>query len=109
MAQTGDFVVFVSHGADDSWVARQMARRIQEDCGAATFLDVNDVAAGDNFKQRVQLEIRKAKELIALFTPWSVKRPWVWIEIGGAWAQEKRVLALLHGLSTTHFERAAVT
>ena len=107
MNDTQGFKVFVSHGAEDSWVAQQMGRRIREDCGASTFLDVDDVASGDNFKQRIHAELREAEELVALFTPWSARRSWVWIEVGAAWVQEKRVVAVLHGLSVAQFEEIA--
>ena len=107
MNDTEGFKVFVSHGTEDSWVAQQMGRRIREDCGASTFLDVDDVALGDNFKQRIHAELRQAQELVALFTPWSARRAWVWIEIGAAWAQEKRVVAVLYGLSVAQFEEVA--
>ena len=61
--------VFVSHSGDDIWVAEQIARCI-EDCGAEAFLDRRDIAAGDNFKQRIQEEIASCDELLAVFTPW---------------------------------------
>ena len=101
------FKVFVSHGTTDSWVARQIGRRIREDCGADTFLDIDDVASGENFKERIHAELHQAQELVGLFTPWSVTRSWVWIEVGAAWAQGKRVIAVLHGLSITQFEELA--
>ncbi len=101
------FKVFVSHGTTDSWVARQIGRRIREDCGADTFLDIDDVASGENFKERIHAELHQAQELVVLFTPWSVTRSWVWIEVGAAWAQGKRVIAVLHGLSITQFEELA--
>ena len=101
------FKVFVSHGAADSWVARQIGRRIREDCGADTFLDVDDIASGDNFKERIKEELQQAQELVVLFTPWSVTRSWVWLEVGAAWLLEKRVIAVLHGLSITQFEELA--
>ncbi len=102
-----EFKVFVSHGAEDSWVAKQIGQRIRDHCSAKTFLDVADVASGDNFKQRVNVELNKAQELIALFTPWSVKRRWVWIEIGAVWSQGKRVVAVLHGLTAEEFAKEA--
>ena len=58
------FKVFISHSAEDSWVAQQIGRRIREDCGASTFLDVDDIAAGDNFMQRIHAELRQARELV---------------------------------------------
>ena len=101
------FKVFVSHGTADSWVARQMGRRIREDCGADTFLDVDDIASGDNFKERILAELYQAQELVVLFTPWSVTRSWVWIELGAAWMHGKRVVGVLYGLSITQFEELA--
>jgi TIR domain len=65
--------VFVSHSGDDIWVAEQIATLLEE-CGAATFLDRRDIAAGDDFRERIREEIPKCDELLALFTPWSRKR-----------------------------------
>jgi len=75
--------VFVSHSGDDIWIAEQISRRIEE-CGASSFLDVRDIVAGDNFKERIRKEIPKCDELIAVFTPWSIRRAWVRHEIGMA-------------------------
>ena len=99
--------MFISHGAEDSWVAQQVGRRIREDCGATTFPDVDDMAVGDNFMQRLHAELQQAQEVVALFTPWPAHRPWVWIEIGAAWIQKKRVVAVLYGLSMEQFEEVA--
>ncbi len=101
------FKVFISHGTADLWIAQQMGRRIREDCGAETFLDVDDIAVGDNFMQRIHVELQQAQELVALFAPWSARRSWVWVEIGAAWFQQKRVVAVLHGLTIDEFEEVA--
>jgi hypothetical protein len=90
------YKVFVSHSGDDIWVAEQIAKRI-EDCGASTFLDRRDIAAGDNFKERIRDEIPKCEELLALFTPWSRRRAWVRHEIGLADAFRKRIMRILQG------------
>lgn len=90
--------VFVSHGGDDSWVAGQIARRI-EDCGADAFLDTRDIAAGDNFKARIHEEIPKCDELLALFTPWSRRRAWVRHEIGMADVLKKRIVTRSQSLT----------
>ena len=81
-----------------------MGRLIREESGAETFLAVAELHAGDEFKRRIRSEIRSARELVALFTPSSALRPWVWIEVGAAWLQDKRVIAVLHGLSITEFD-----
>jgi hypothetical protein len=99
-----EYKVFVSHGKPDSWLAAQMARLIKE-CGAATFLDETDIAKGDDFKRIIHREVAQSRELIALFTPWSAQRFWVWIEIGAAWGQNKRVVAVLYGISVPELEK----
>jgi hypothetical protein len=95
--------VFVSHSGDDIWLARQIARCI-EDCGAQTFLDRRDIAAGDNFKQRIHEEVPKCDELVALFTPWSRNRAWVRHEIGMADALKKRIVCIFYRVRVGDFD-----
>jgi hypothetical protein len=92
------FRVFVSHASTDTWVARQIARHL-EDCGATTFLDEAHIAYGDDFEERILAAIRDSNELLVLVTPWALTRPWVWLEIGAMWGQGKRIVGVLHGLS----------
>jgi len=95
----------VSHGSDDTWVAEQIARSVR-DSGAATFLDETNIPKGGNFKQVIHREIASSDELLALFTPWSAKRSWVWIEIGAAWGQGKPVVAVFYGLDVRDLEES---
>jgi hypothetical protein len=95
--------VFVSHGSGDAWVAQQMARCIG-DQGAMAFLDVNDVETGDDFKRRIKAEIARSDELVALLTPVSRRRSWLWAEIGAAWILEKRIVAITYGLTRAELE-----
>ena len=103
MIEKDKYGVFISHGSADTWIARQIARCIK-DCDAATFLDEADISKGDNFKEVIHKELGKSKELVALFTPWSVKRFWVWVEIGAAWGQGQRIIVVLHGLTQSELE-----
>lgn len=89
--------VFVSHRAEDTWTAEQVGRSI-EAAGCTTFLDVKDIPKGADFKSVVRGELSRSDELIALFTPWSARRSWVWIEMGAAWGQGKPVVAVFHGM-----------
>jgi hypothetical protein len=97
------YKVFVSHSGDDLWVAEQIAKCI-EDCGATAFLDRRDIAAGDNFKDRIRDEIPRCEELVALFTPWSRKRAWVRHEIGMADALRKRIVCVFYKVTIADFE-----
>lgn len=97
------YKVFVSHGSQDTWVAGQIAKAIQG-IGASPFLDDADIPKGANFKQAIRREIAASHELVALFTPWSAKRSWVWVEIGAAWGQEKPVVAVFYGMGVSDLE-----
>jgi hypothetical protein len=34
-----------------------------------------------------------------LLTPEAIRRPYVWLEVGSAWSQKKRVSAILYGMT----------
>ena len=90
--------VFISHSNLDTWVALQLKGRI-EAAGAATFLDEADIEHGDDFEERLLEATERSDELLVLLTPWSLKRTWIWIEVGAMWGQRKRVIGVLHGLT----------
>ena len=101
MSQT-PYKVFVSHGSADIWVAEQIAKNIESHGGKA-FLDERDVPKGGNFKRIIHQKIEESNELFVLFTPWSVQRSWVWIEVGAAWVLDRHMVAVLYGLSIDEF------
>lgn len=103
-AEGRDYRIFISHAGDDIWLARQIARRLEE-VGAGTFLDRRDIAAGDNFRQRIREEIPRCRELLALFTPWSRRRAWVRHEIGIADALSKRIVCIFYKVTKHDFEQ----
>ena len=90
--------VFVSHSAKDAWVARQIAAEIRRR-GAETFLDEADIAHSDDFEEAILKAEETCTELLVLLTPWSLKRSWVWLEIGFFRHARKRIVGVLYGLS----------
>jgi hypothetical protein len=82
--ESAPYLVFVSHAGDDTWLARQMSHHAELQ-GATTFLDEANVAIGAEFEDDVLAALGEAHELLVLFTPWSLQRPYVWAEIGAAW------------------------
>jgi len=58
--------VFISHGWEDRWVGEQLAKRLREDCGAEVFIDVFDIAKGDDFEERIFREMRECREFVVL-------------------------------------------
>jgi len=97
--------VFISHGKQDSWIAGQVSKEISS-LGATTFLDEANIKKGDDFKKEIHRELADCTELIALFTPWSMDRAWVWVEIGAAWGLDKRIIAVLCGMDISDLEGA---
>ncbi|MEO8498796.1 MAG: toll/interleukin-1 receptor domain-containing protein [Planctomycetota bacterium] len=96
-------LVFVSHSGDDTWVARQIAREI-ELRGAKPFLDEADVDVGAEFEENILEFLEVADELLVLFTPWALDRPYVWAEIGAAWIRRIPIVVVLHGISHKDFQ-----
>ncbi|UCH97703.1 MAG: toll/interleukin-1 receptor domain-containing protein [Candidatus Aminicenantes bacterium] len=92
------YKVFISHSSKDTWVARQIAKYI-ENLGADAFLDEADIDYGDDFEKRILEAVRTSHELLVLLTPWALKRYYIWLEIGAIWGLGRRVIGILHGLS----------
>ncbi len=90
--------IFVSHSSIDSWVARQLATHLAT-CGVDTFLDNADIDHGDDFEESILKAAEESSELLVLLTPWSVDRPYIWMEIGNFWGRRKRMIGLLYGLT----------
>jgi hypothetical protein len=99
------YKVFVSHGSHDLWLASQIAKEIRG-LGAFPFLDETDIPKGSpDFKRIIREEISASRELVALFTPWSAMRSWVWIEMGAAWTREIPILAIFYGMSVIDLDK----
>nr|VFK26983.1 MAG: TIR domain-containing protein [Candidatus Kentron sp. MB]VFK31245.1 MAG: TIR domain-containing protein [Candidatus Kentron sp. MB]VFK75415.1 MAG: TIR domain-containing protein [Candidatus Kentron sp. MB] len=99
----GDRLVFVSHSGEDTWVARQIAREISSK-GARSFLDEANIDVGAEFEEDTRDFLDRAHELLVLFTPWGLERPYVWTEIGAAWIRRITIIVVLHGLSRKEFQ-----
>ena len=69
------------------------------------FVDVFDIAKGDDFESRIFGELQKCHELVVLLTPWSVDRNWVWVELGAARALGLRIVPILYQVSLGEIDR----
>ena len=101
-SSSNEHLVFVSHASEDTWVARQIAREITE-AGAKVFLDEANIKIGDKFEEDIRNFLNIADELVVLFTPWALGRPFVWAEIGAAWSRNIPIVIVLHGISISEF------
>lgn len=101
-----EWVVFISHAGTDAWVARKIADEVNT-CGAVPFLDEADIDIGEDFEEYILTALANAKELVVLLTPWSLKRPYVWAEIGAAWGRRIPIVGILHGITATDLQADA--
>lgn len=97
-----DYVVFISHSSKDRWIATRMAEIIERNAkryGVTTFLDEKALEAGDNIPETIRDRLHDCSEFVILLTPESVARPWVLIELGGAWTLRKRLIAITYNIT----------
>ena len=94
---TETYKIFISHSSIDTWVADRMREKIEGKASVTCFLDARDIKSGDDFENQIFFEIEFSEELVALITPWSLNRNWIWIEIGAARALGKRIIPILYG------------
>jgi hypothetical protein len=97
-----DYLIFISHSSKDRWIAGQMAAIIERRAkryGVRTFLDEVDLEGGDRIPETIKANLRACDEFVILLSPSSVTRQWVLAELGGAWALDKRIMAITYDLA----------
>jgi lambda repressor-like predicted transcriptional regulator len=57
------------------------------------------IAIGAVFEADILAALKKADELLVLFTPWALERPNVWLEVGAAWFKGIPIIAVLLGVT----------
>lgn len=86
--------VFISHSSSDKWIARQIAKQLQER-GIDSFLDEKDIETGDVIDETIQEHLSNCDELLMLLSPAALESSWVLIEIGGAKVLRKKLIPIL--------------
>lgn len=99
------YTVFISHAGEDIWAAWHLAQDVKN-AGADYFLDQEDILAGDEFEQKILERLAAADELWVLLTPYSLGRPYVWLEVGVARARNMRIVPIVLGMSIKEIQKA---
>ncbi len=102
MTTEKNWLIFISHAGTDTWVAQRIAEKISS-CGANTFLDQLHIDHGEDFEERLHEALEQADELLVLITPWSLDRPYIWVEIGAAWLRKIPIITVLYGVGSENF------
>lgn len=93
-------LVFISHTSRDMWIAGQFKKELTA-VGAECFLDAGAIETGDEIDEELKQALHASNELVVLLTPAALDRPYVWIEIGVAWGQGKRIIGILYGITSS--------
>ena len=96
--------IFISFIHEEVQVAQAVKQLISRSLGenAEVFLasDPFQVFAGDDWLERIALELREARIIVLMLSERSVGRAWVSFEAGAAWIMDKRIIpACFCGLS----------
>ncbi len=89
--------MFISHATADKWIAKVICEKL-EAIGIETFRDDRDIDGGDDIPEKIRSELTRSRELLVLYTPQSVDRKWVTLEVGAAWVRRLRIVAIRHHL-----------
>lgn len=87
--------IFFSHATYDKFVAKTVCERVER-IGLTTFRDDRDIHGGDDIPEEIVSAIESSHEVVVLFTPQSLSRTWVTLEIGMALAFRRRIVPLLY-------------
>jgi hypothetical protein len=83
--------VFVSHATSDGEFANAVKQEIEKVFadGLAVFCTSSPgaIGAGSDWLSDVEGKLSVAKAVIAIVTPVSIERPWLWFEVGATWAK----------------------
>ena len=100
------YSVFLTHGKADGYVARNLLVPRIKEIGATVFIDDLRIDFGDDFRDAIFQELRVTNELLAFLTPTSIKRPWIFTEIGAVSVRtDARIVPLLYGITVSDLEQ----
>lgn len=97
--QNGHYRVFLSHGGEDTYIAQQFFKPKLLASGAEVFVDEGEIIYGEDFRATLLRELAACDELVVLLTPSSVRRPWVFAELGAVVLRQVHVVAIRYGVT----------
>src|SRR5436190_11760403 len=79
--------IFISYSHEDELAAQALRTFLEAKLptGSTIFTAGTQLRLGDDWLLKIRRALKSAKIVIALFSPMSIKRPWVNFEAGGAW------------------------
>jgi TIR domain-containing protein len=86
--------VFISHASTDGAFASAVKQEIEKVFanGVVVFSTSSPgtIAAGADWLGEIESRLERAQAVIAIVTPISIERPWLWFEVGATWAKGRQ-------------------
>jgi nucleoside 2-deoxyribosyltransferase len=89
--------IYVSSSQRDSDLAHDLAIRLDK-AGLKVTTPLGNIDAGDNIKNKIIEELRKADEIVVILTKNSVDSKWLLFEMGYATSLGKHLTPLIQGI-----------
>lgn len=92
--------VFLSHAASDRELAALLHRTLEASCtGLNVFVASRpgDIPTGENWFNEIETQLKGRQTYAVLLTPTSITRPWLWFEVGVAWASGAQIIPVCAG------------
>ena len=87
-------VVFISHASTDGVFANAVKDEIEKVFadGVAVFSTSSSgaIRAGSDWLAEIESRLERAQAVIAIVTPVSIERPWLWFEVGATWIKGRQ-------------------
>lgn len=99
------FTVFISHVSEDESIAVGLKRLIETVfLNAQVFVAGRDLSGGEVWIKEIRDQLRTARVIIAVITPFSRKTPWVMFEAGAGFVDSRTIPVCADGISIEALE-----
>lgn len=94
--------IFISYASEDGDIAEEIYEMIQKkNPQLEIFMAKKSIKAGDVWDETIRKALISSPVIVLLLTPKSYRKPWVLLEVGGAWFQRKKIIPLYQYVEIT--------
>ncbi len=94
-------IVFISHVHNESniaiWIKETIGSILLGGLDFFVSSDRSTIVGGDKWLDKIESALKEASIVLVLCSDYSILRPWINFEAGGAWMASKRVIPVCHG------------
>lgn len=100
--------VFISHASTDAEFANAVKQEVEKVFanGVSVFSTSSPgaIGAGSDWLGEIEDRLERAQAVIAIVTPVSIERPWLWFEVGATWARGRQQECKIYPLCAPEIE-----